>query len=243
MERKNSDIETLIIDIERAELIASDASVDRNVREDALVQFIKRAAMPLLDLLGELKGRREEGSETSGGFKKTHRVILEGFSDKSANEAFSNALDKAAHYFAEDHDVSITVEQLIELPQGGHRATLEVHITPVTLHDAAHLKNADIELKRDHNKAFNDVRHKEEDNLHHLIFDHFTSSMGNTKTAGRLPPTLLINVNDAKLMHFMLEKQFLKAEMAWKNVEKTHPDTPNAENSRKILVRVNREIE
>lgn len=243
MERKNSDIETLVIDIERADLIANDRDIENIVREDSLVQFVRRTSSPLLALLDELKRLRDQcGGHSDGGLKKTHRVILEGYSDISAEKALSSALDKAAHYFAEDRDVSITVSQLIELPQGGHRATLEVHITPIILHDSAHLKNADIELKRDHDKAFRDKQHHEEENLHHLIFDHFTG-MASGLPLGKLPPSMMINVTDAKLLHYMLEKQFLKAEMAWKNIEKNNSEAPSIENPKRILVRVNREIE
>ncbi len=234
MKNKYNDIETLIIDIERAQTISADSTLDRDVREDALVQFVARSATPLIELLDELKSLRAaaDGSPLGGGANKTHRVIVEGFSDESAESAFSAALDKASHYFSEDHDISITVQQLLELPNGGHRATLEVHITPLSLRNTAHIKGADIELKRDHNKAFRDERIKENETLQHLIYDHF-SSISNANTIGHLPPSLLINVDDAKLMHYMLEKQFLKAEASWHNAEKSH---------HKILVRFNKDI-
>ena len=91
------------------------------------------------------------------------------FRTRAQNPLSSAALDKATHYFSEDHDISITVQQLLELPNGGHRATLEVHITPLSLRNTAHIKGADIELKRDHNKAFLDERIKENETLHILF--------------------------------------------------------------------------
>lgn len=214
MAHRNDDIESLILDIARADLTAQDETLDRAVREDFLVQFVRRTSAPLIALLDELKGLRERIAEggASGGVEKTHRVILEGYSEKDASEALSAALDKAAKYFSDDHDIAITVEQLIELPNGGHRATIEVHITPMSLHDKAHIKGVDIELKRDHDHAYRDSRNKEAERLEHLVFDHF-SKITKAKTEGHLPPTLLIDVNDAKLMHYLLEKQFLKAEM------------------------------
>lgn len=233
---KHADIETVVIDIERAQAVSEDADLDRHVREDALVQFVKRSAAPLISLLDELKNLREQMESGSGGDLggKTHRVIVEGFSDKSAEAAFSEALDKAAHYFSEDRDIAITVQQLVELADGGHRATLEVHITPVTQHHHAHLKSADVELKRDHDKAFHDMKAKEDDALHHLIFDHF-SAINTAEFVANAPPSLLINVNDAKILHYMLEKQFLKAERAWDNVKDSAPKP------HKILVRFKRD--
>ncbi len=148
-------------------------------------------------------------------------MIVEGFSDENAETAFSAALDKASRYFSEDHDISITVQQLLELPNGGHRATLEVHITPLSLRNTEHIKGADVELKRDHEKSFHDSREKEKDALQHLIFDHFSSTT-NAETLKHLPASVLIDINDVKLMHYMLEKQFLKAEHSWKASEGPH---------------------
>ncbi len=239
MENRNSDIESIILDIERADLVANDKNLDRDIREDALVQFAKRTTSPLLDLLDELKILRNMASHGSiEGFKKSHRVILEGYSENDATEALSSALDKAAKYFSEDHDVSINVQQLIELPNGGHRATIEIHITPLSLRDHPHVKGNDIELKRDHNRAFSDARHREEEALQHLVFDHF-SALTKAKTTGHLPASFIINVNDAKLMHYMLEKQFLRAEMLKKTLNEKNKIEPNV--PRQILVKLKRE--
>ena len=47
------DIEPIIIDIEKAELIANDSNLDRAIREDALVRFVQRNAADLVALLDE----------------------------------------------------------------------------------------------------------------------------------------------------------------------------------------------
>lgn len=244
MNVKTIDIEQTIIDIEKAELIAGDENLDRAVREDALVRFVQRNASDLIELLDELKDFRNK-SETGtplGGLEKTHRVIIEGFSDQSAEAALSAALDKTAPFFAETHDVAITVQQLIELPGGGHRATLEIRVTPIAEHQTLHVKGRDIELKRDKQKKFKTQQKKEVDDLHRLIFDHF-SALTDPKVNGAIPASFFIDINDAKLMHYMLEKQFLKAEQAQKLAKEELTSAPEEASleigGRKVLVRFN----
>jgi hypothetical protein len=243
MENRYDDVEALMLDIEKARLLLNDLSKSQDDKGTIAIGFITENADALLACLDELKNLRAENDGSlplGGGFQSTHRVILEGFSDSSAEQALSSALDKAAHYFAEDKDVSITIQQLKELPNGGHHAILEVHVTPFNLRIKPHIKGRDIELKRDHAKAYADQRKKEHDALEHLVFDHF-SALTKPKTMGHIPQSYLINVNDAKLMHYMLEKQFLKAEMNLKFREaKKDLDLPepSPEPPHKILVRV-----
>lgn len=217
MTQAHSDIDTMKREIETLDLMVKDPLIEKDAREYSLTNFVSRNADLLLAFLDELKFLRDQinGGIPIGGFQKSHRVILEGYSDKSAEEALSNALDKAAHYFSEDHDISITIQQLIELPNGGHRAVLEVHITPLPIRAAPHVKAQDITLKRDHEKAFHTTRENEDETFHHLVFDHF-SALTKAKTMGHIPSSFLINVTDAKLMSYMLEKQFLKAELSLK---------------------------
>jgi len=245
MEHRSEDIESIILDIQRADLIANDKSLERAIREDALIQFIQRTSSSLLYLLDELKDLRNrisEGSTESS--QKTHRVILEGYSENNEQEALSSALDKAAKYFSEDKDISITVQQLIKLPNGGHRATVEVHITPMSLRDKPHIKGLDIELKRDRNKAYVDSKNQEELSLKYMVFEHF-STLTKAKTMGHFPASFIINVNDAKLMHYMLEKQFLRAEMSTKKDTEVelNPSLPvfPAPASYQILVKIKKE--
>ncbi len=241
MDQKRSDIESVILAIERATIVANDGQLDRAIREDALVHFVRQNADTLLDLLAELKDWREKTAlPLGGGSGKTHRVILEGFSEDSGEKALSAALDKAAHYFSEDHDVSITIQQLIELPNGGHRATLEVHITPFSQRNKAHIQGQDVVLKRDRATAFAHLKDREENYLHHLIFDHFSALTGH-KANGHIPESFLINVTDAKLMHYLLEKQFLRAEMAAHMAEKGLEDDVSEEAPHHILVKLNHE--
>lgn len=243
MTNDHSDIDTIRREIESLDLMIKDSSIEKDVREYLLVQFITRNAEPLIDLLDELKSLRDQqsGSIPIGGFNKSHRIILEGYSDNSSEKALSSALDKAVHYFSEDHDISITIQQLLELPNGGHRAVLEVHITPFSLKEKPHVKGSDIALKRDHAKAFHEARQKETEALHHLVFDHF-SSLTKAKTIGHIPASFLINVTDAKLMSYILEKQFLKAELSLKNAHQNLPE-PTPEAPHKIRVDVKRHPE
>jgi hypothetical protein len=243
VENKYDDVEALILAIEKARLLLNDSSKTQDDKDNIAVGFITENADALLSCLDELKNLREKSDSNlplGGGFQSTHRVIVEGFSDSSAEQALSSALDKAAHYFAEDKDVSITIQQLKELQNGGHHVILEVHVTPLNLRLKPHVKGRDIELKRDHAKAYTEQRQKEHEALEHLVFDHF-SALTKPKTMGHIPASYLINVNDAKLMHYMLEKQFLKAEMNLKfreakkeiDLPEPSPDQPH-----KILVRV-----
>lgn len=243
MTNEHSDIDTLRHEIVRLSLMINDPSIEREVREYTLTEFIARDSELLIALLDELKSLRDQisGSVPIGGYNKSHRVILEGYSDSSSEKALSNALDKASHYFSEDNDIAITLQQLLELPSGGHRAVIVVHITPITLKEKPHIKGADIELKRDHDKAFHASRNKENEALQHLVFDHF-SALTKAKTTGHVPPSFLINVTDAKLMSYILEKQFLKAELSLKDAQHDLPE-PTPEFPHQIKVHVRREHE
>ncbi|HNQ92736.1 MAG TPA: hypothetical protein PKI93_07385 [Alphaproteobacteria bacterium] len=207
----NNDIRDLITEIERAEVVATDALLDSDSREAVLRTFLTRRAGDIVELLSELKQWRETSAQGGGNlFDKQSRVLVEGFSDESAAAALSDGLNKAAHYFAESMDVSITLKQLTELAGGGHRAVLELHITPMNLKDHAHVKGLDIELKKFHDKDFHDQVKREEGHVHHLVFDHFVHHVGASEAA-LIPDHLMINVRDADLMNYMIEKEFFKA--------------------------------
>lgn len=239
MENNHSDIDQVIHEIERADIIAQDSSLKMDIRDEAFTRFMRQNSDALIELLDELKSYRNQ-NQAGGqqGIDKTHRIILEGYSDKNAEAALSDALDKASHFFAEDKDIVITIQQLIELPNGGHRATVEVHITPLTLHDSPHVKGEDVVLKRDHEHAYRTERQQEEDALRYLIFDHF-SGLTNAKTRGHIPAHLIINVNEAKLMHYMLEKEFIRAEKWRHQVEKNNEISPIEPDHHPTKIKVN----
>jgi hypothetical protein len=104
----------------------------------------------IISLLNELKDKRDEHDRQKLALidKGAHRVIVEGFSTKDFHDAFSNALSKVIHYFSEQHDVSVTVLGLLELPKGGYRATLEIHLTPVSFNETEHPEGMDLELNK-----------------------------------------------------------------------------------------------
>ena len=120
------------------------------------------------------------------------------------------ALDKTAPYFTEEHDVSITLKQLVELPEGGHRATIEVHVTPFTLRPKPHVQPMELEIKHQNQARFDEFRVQESEHVKHLVFDHFARSNG-ALSAGLLPEFFMIHVNEDNLMNYMLEKEFFKA--------------------------------
>lgn len=215
MTHKNQDIDVVLEELGQADVVANNAETDVIIREDILRGFISRCAEPLVALLNELKLRREQ-TEDSVLPISTHRVIVEGFSDESTEKALAMALDKAAPYFTEEHDVSLTLKQLVELPEGGHRATIEVHLTPFTLRPKPHVQPIEIEHKHQHQADFDKFRVQESTYAKHLVFDHFARSNG-AISAGLLPEFFMIHVNDANLMNYMLEKQFFKAGHHLKN--------------------------
>lgn len=175
--------------------------------EENLSREQRGALLKALHQLRELQLilRQERMEQIASG---VHRVIVEGFSGESAERAFAAALDKAAHYFDEHHDVAITVLGVIDLPKGGHRATLELHITQMTLRDYAHRESADLERKhineRDDKLRTKRAEHKAE----HMVYDHFLRTAGTTP---HVPDHLLINIKDADILNMMIEREFFRA--------------------------------
>lgn len=173
-----------------------------------LLRFVEVEFGSLLRLLRELQEWRRAGGEHGGDGKGVCRTILEGYSEESGQDALSRALDKAAHYFSEQHDVSITVLSLVALPGGGHRATIEVHLTPLTLRNRAGLKGADIEVRRINDHDYHHRRKLATAHLDHMVFDHFAAKKGSISP---LPGYFMINITDSALLNDMLERQFLRA--------------------------------
>lgn len=162
----------------------------------------------VINLLDELRHLREK-SGGGLGFRNAFRTVLEGYSDHSAAEALSRALEKAACLFSEYHDISVTLQGLNALPHGGHRAVVEVHISPLTLRHRPHVQGPDVELKRIHDHEYDLNRHYEEEHIKHLVFDHIVSTTGGRQLD--VPNYFLININDAYLLNHLIEKEFFKA--------------------------------
>jgi hypothetical protein len=182
----------------------------------------------ILSLLNELKEWRETGTSRESW---SHRVIVEGHSTKSMDDAFADAMHKASHYFSEYHDVSFTVLGLLDLPKGGHRATIEIHITPIVLKDTRKREGQDVELKHLQQRDQRQRKKHEEEHLKNLVYDHFVTTTGDP--AHSVPDYFLINIKDADLLNYMIEKSFFKAGRP------TLPQ-PSAPTPSKVVVRINR---
>lgn len=203
-------------------------------RTQILSHTIETYGQKIEALLEELKEFRYQttGSSDSGHLAPEHsRILIEGFSDESASQALVDALSKATRYYTELVDVSITLRQLSELREGGHRATLELHITPLNLKNRAHIEGLDVEDRKFRNEEFHNQIVHEENETRHRVFDHFVPVIG--ARASMIPDYLLINVNDAYLMNYMIEKDFFKA-----GSKQPKPDGPHG-----ILVRTQSEPE
>ncbi len=161
--------------------------------------------------LAELRDyrRREAQERMRRAAMGTHRIIVEAVSDESAEAAFAAALNKAAHYFSEHHDVGMTVLGIIALPDGGHRATLELHVTPMTIRETAHREAADLELKHMYEADDRLRRRRHEAQAKHMVHDHFLSTTG--MTPEYVPDSFMIDLKDADILNFMIEKDFFNA--------------------------------
>lgn len=213
MKNTDQDIDEILHALRRVEQIAS-GQIEKNDddRTRFLAQSMETMCKPISELLEELKERRynSASSQDSGHLAAEHaRILVEGFSDESAAQALVDALDKATHYYSELVDVSISLRQLNELREGGHRATLELHITPLNLKNRAHIEGLDVENLRFRQSEFQNQLDYEAKETRHRVFDHFVPVIG--ARASLIPDYLLINVNDAYLMNYMIEKDFFKA--------------------------------
>lgn len=228
VQTRDGDIDDLVKNLNRLHSLAGKSCEDHTTRLAELTRSIDLNIPQIIDLLDELKKWRAAGSnQNSGDETSMCRAILEGYSDISAPEALATALEKAAHYFSEQHDIAITIKGLVTLPQGGHRATIEVHMTPLHLRLTPKVKGRDIELKRVHDHNYYHQRKIEEGYIKHLVFDHFSACKGAAPFA--LPEYFMINITDTTLLNHMIEKQFL-------NAREPQPE-PEFSNVHHILVR------
>lgn len=207
---QDSDIDETVSDLKGALRMARSPCTDFISRAEQLSQSLEFQVPQIVSLLEELRLWRRAGHKHSGdGTQNVTRAIVEGYSETDSAEALAKALEKAAGYFSEQHDIAITVKGLINLPEGGHRATVEVMMTPLHLRLNPKIKGLDIELKRIHDHGYYNDRKKEDGNIRHLVFDHFSACKGASPVS--LPEYFMININDSVLLNHMLEKQFLNA--------------------------------
>ncbi len=213
MKKQDTEIDEILHALRRVNQVTS-GQIDRTDEERTLLlaHTIETYGEKIAALLEELKERRFQstGGTDAGNIAPEHsRILIEGFSDESASKALVDALSKATKYYSELVDVSITLRQLSELREGGHRATLELHITPLNLKNRAHIESLDVEDLKFRNKEFHSQILQEEGETRHRVFDHFVPVIG--ARASMIPDYLLINVNDVYLMNYMIEKDFFKA--------------------------------
>jgi hypothetical protein len=215
----NEDIDTVLNELARLQ-----ADIDELFIKSPADNFIKKCGNDITEMLDELKHWRE-ASGAEGSSRTPYRSIVEGYSETSGQDALAQAMEKASHFFSEDHDVSITLQQLIALPKGGHRAVMVVHVVPMTLKYKPHIKSADVEKKRQHARVFYADKKFEAEHLRKVVYDHFAERSG-----GVLPPIpefVLIEMNEANILNHMLEKQFLAANLHMEPAHKK-PDTAPA---------------
>lgn len=209
--------------------------------EMALRSFSHYHLGQLIDLMVELRAREEldEIRKLDEIKNDSGRTIVEGFSEIDMKDAFSNAIDKVTEFFAENHDIGVTVLGLVHLPMGGYRAVLEVHITTIKTRMSEHIKSHDLELKHGKNKLYYEKKLKEEHQQEKLIMDHFLQQSGATP---HVPDYFMVRANDAEIMNKMIEKEFFRMsgnspKHAWKFKSNfAAPNLPKPE----ILVRFNK---
>lgn len=171
----------------------------------AAARFCSGQAQEVIRLLEELRAWREREREEAQG---RSRIVVEGYSEESEKAAFSQALAKAMKFFSQDHDTHVSVVGLMSLPHGGHRATLEVLICPLTHNLTSHPEAADVELKHIHDREHRKEKRYEENHLKELVHEHFIETTG---AAPHVPDFFMINITDAELMNKMIEKDFFNA--------------------------------
>lgn len=195
----NKDIDTMIAELNH---------VKDNVDNAELVRvFISNQSNNIIGFLRELKKKRDKASSDAIALikEKSHRVVVEGYSENNSNDAFSDALEKVTPYFSEHHDVSITVLGMSALPKGGYRATLEVHVSPIKSKLSDDMESPEGELKRIHDSNSPDFQSREELYLQHLAHNHFLTHSG---YLSYIPDHFLIHVHDANALDMMIEEQF-----------------------------------
>jgi len=220
MNKTNEDLDGLISTLEKMNLNPDDDKENRH--------FSYTHAAEVSELLQELKEWRESATRTQAA---SGRIIIEGYDEESTQGAFADALNKASHFFNEQQDVSITVLGLTHLPKGGHRARLEIDVTPLSVRLTEQPDGLDVQLKKEKDIDFKKTRKKEDENIKELVHNHFLETAG---TVLHVPDYFLINFKDADLLNQMIEKQFFGASH---EIEKEEEELDQSE-PKQVSVRV-----
>jgi hypothetical protein len=228
---KSEDIEILI-----AELNQTKNNIDD---QKQLKSFVSLYADDIIDLLYELKDKRNSVSAGHVSLIKQNirRTLVEGYSEDNIHEAFSKALGKVSAYFSEEHDVSVSVVGLVDLPKAGHRATLEVQLTPVKLSLKRSAKESDSRLKRKRDDEENLLLKQHESYyLQHQVLEHFVHTSGLSPS---IPDHLLIHIHEADILKKMIGKGFFHAAHVTEPSDKASLDyTPENKPISKVMVKV-----
>ncbi len=218
----NSDIESVISELNDVKDNVDHAELLRN--------FIASQSDKIISFLNELKESRNKATSDAIALirEKSHRVVVEGFSENNVNDAFSDALDKVTPYFSEHHDVSITVLGMNALPKGGYRATLEVHVSPMKMKLSDDIESPEEELKRIKDSNSLAAQSKETLHMQNLVHNHFLMHSG---YLSYIPDNFLIHVHDANALNMMIEQQF-------SNVANVNATDDPVKSSPRVTVRV-----
>lgn len=176
----------------------------------AMQDFMHVHINQLIDLLGQMKELQETKRvhELDALIRDSGRTIVEGFSEESMELAFADALNKVSEYFSAEHEISTTVLGLVHLPKGGHRAVLEIHISPMSMRETVHPQSPEVQQKRNKDKEYDERKAKEEMQKTKLIFDHFLETANMTL---HVPDYFKVKVSEAEILNYMIEKEFFEA--------------------------------
>jgi hypothetical protein len=200
--------------------------------EKASGVFIQTKGHTLAGLLLELAHWRDQNEGGLPHYAESKRAMVEGYSDVSAEDALAKAVAKAGQFYGPHHEVTLTLQKLMALPGGGHRAQMEVHLTPFSLEVYPHMAAPDVDALRHHNKTFRASRKAEAELPAHMVFEHFASIR--SQMPPNIPASLLVNITDAALLNKMIEKQFFSSA---KPLTPSDLPSPTPDNPVKVMVR------
>lgn len=137
------------------------------------------------------------------------KVVITEYSPDSLDDALARAMAKAARYLNVEHDVTISVAELAEVPGRGFRATVEVTVVPVSQKKRPKVTPEDVEREREHDRLFRKMRKHEERHPGEVVHEHFVEAMGNWFP--EIPDYYVSQATDAVLANKDIEKRFFRA--------------------------------
>lgn len=159
------------------------------------------------------------------------KVIITEYSRDSLEDALARAMAKASRYLNAEHDVTVSVTELAEVPGRGFRATVEVTVVPVSQKKHPKVTPEDVEREREHDRLFRKMRKHEEQHPGDVVHEHFTEVMGNWFP--EIPDYYVSLATDAVLANKDIEKRFFHA--AHGGIPGSHSETPAPEEGTPVL--------